>query len=147
MIAPKAIKGHSLATTTRHLAHVRLRNNMTNWRAVAIGFAVEFVVGVLAFGLPGLGHVAAGLIGGFTAGYLAAAGLWSGAWHGLLAGAIGGIVLASLFGLVIVLVGTIGLGPLGSMLGFGAFAVAMFVAIAMAIDSAIGGLIGGLFAE
>ena len=42
--------------------------SMTDWRAVGYGFAVMLIAGLLATGAPGLGHAAAGLIGGFVAG-------------------------------------------------------------------------------
>ncbi|MDL0126884.1 DUF5518 domain-containing protein, partial [Halobacterium salinarum] len=52
---------------------------MVNWRAVLTGFGVSFVLGVFAFALPGIGHAAAGLVGGFVAGWMADDGAWSGA--------------------------------------------------------------------
>ena len=52
---------------------------MTDWRAVGIGFAVAVVIGLFAFAIPGIGHAAAGLVGGFVAGYLAGGGLGNGA--------------------------------------------------------------------
>ena len=45
---------------------------MTDWQAVLVGFLVGVVASVFAFALPGVGHVAAGLVGGFAAGFLAA---------------------------------------------------------------------------
>ena len=119
---------------------------MTNWRAVGIGFVVQFVLGLIGFALPGIGHGAAGLIGGFVAGYVAEDGFFGGAWHGLLAGALGGIVLAILFGIALTVLGTIGLGPLGPLVGGATFLVAAVVALLFAIDSAIGGAIGGVIA-
>ena len=119
---------------------------MTNWRAVLVGFAVEFVFGVFAFALPGIGHAAAGLAGGFVAGWMAGGGLWRGAWHGLLAGAIGGIVVAIiivLFGLVL---GATGLVPAG-FLGLGIGLIALVVFLLLAIDSAIAGAVGGWLVE
>ncbi len=118
---------------------------MTNWRAVGIGFLVEIVVGVFAFALPGIGHAAAGLLGGFVAGWIAGGGIGSGAWHGLLAGSIGGIVIAILVAIGATLLGTIGAGPLGIFIGMGTFAVAVGAAVILAIDSAIGGAVAGLF--
>ena len=115
---------------------------MTNWRAVGIGFVVQVVVGLFAFAIPGVGHVAAGLIGGFAAGYVAGGGLFSGGWHGLLAGAIGGILIGVLLAIVITILGTIGLGPLGPFVGGATFVIALTVAFIQAIDSAIGGLFG-----
>ena len=37
---------------------------MTDWRAVGIGFLVHVLLGLIGFALPGIGHLAAGLIGG-----------------------------------------------------------------------------------
>jgi len=37
---------------------------MTNWYAVAVGFVVELVVGGVGALLPGVGQLAAGLLGG-----------------------------------------------------------------------------------
>ncbi|WP_199242299.1 DUF5518 domain-containing protein, partial [Halorubrum sp. SD626R] len=48
---------------------------MTNWRAVGYGFVVMIVAGLLATFAPIVGHVGAGLIGGFVAGYVAGGGL------------------------------------------------------------------------
>ena len=119
---------------------------MVNWRAVLTGFVVEFVLGVFAFALPGVGHAAAGLIGGFVAGWMAGGGLWRGAWHGFLAGALGGIlvaVIALLFGLVLTATGIEIAGFLG--LGIGLLALVFFALLA--IDSAIAGAIGGLLSD
>lgn len=117
---------------------------MTDWRAVGIGFLVQLVLGVFAFAIPGLGHVGAGLIGGFVAGYLAGGGLLRGAWHGTLAGAIGGLVVAVLLAGLVTFVGSIGLGPLGALAGGGVFVLVAVTALLLAIDSAIGGAVGGL---
>src|SRR6056297_804776 len=101
---------------------------MTDWRAVGIGFVVQVLVGLFAFAIPGIGHVAAGLIGGFAAGYVAGGGLFRGAWHGLLAGAIGGILIGILVAIVVTIIGTIGLGPLGPLAGGATFVIALTVA-------------------
>jgi hypothetical protein len=119
---------------------------MVNWRAVLTGFVVELVLGVFAFAIPGVGHAAAGLIGGFVAGWMVGGGLWRGAWHGFLAGALGGIVvavLALLFGLVLTATGIVPAGILG--VGVGLFALVVFGLLAL--DSAIAGAIGGLLSE
>jgi hypothetical protein len=120
---------------------------MTDWRAVGIGFLVSIVAGIVAFALPVVGHIGAGLIGGGVAGYLAESGIGSGAWHGLLAGAVGGIVLALLFGLGAGFLGSIAAGPGGGLLGAGVFVVGVIIAFVLAIDSAIGGAVGGLLAS
>lgn len=115
---------------------------MTNWRAVLIGFAIEIVLGVVAFTLPGIGHAAAGLIGGFAAGWIAGGGIANGAWHGFLAGALGGLLVAFfvvLFGFVLTATGLVPAGILG--IGVGLFALVAFALLA--IDSAIAGALGG----
>ncbi|MCF2240742.1 DUF5518 domain-containing protein [Halobacterium sp. MBLA0001] len=117
---------------------------MVNWRAVLTGFGVSFVLGVFAFALPGIGHAAAGLVGGFVAGWMADDGAWSGAVHGLLAGALGGLVVVSLI-LAASLVGGLLFVPIG-VLGVGAALAALAVFLALAVDSAIAGAIGGLLA-
>lgn len=120
---------------------------MTNWRAVLIGFFVEVVLGVIATIAPGIGHAAAGLVGGFVAGYIAGGSLGSGAWHGLLAGALGGIVVSVFLAIVVTLIGSIGLGPLGPLLGGATFLLAITVATLFALDSAIGGVVGAAVSD
>jgi hypothetical protein len=119
---------------------------MVKWRAVLIGFAVQFVLGVFAFALPGIGHAAAGLIGGFVAGWLAQDGVWGGAVHGLLAGALGGLVVASVLLFLSLLVSAAGVLPAG-LFGFGVAAFSLVVFFLLALDSAVAGAIGGLLAE
>lgn len=118
---------------------------MVNWRAVLVGFAVEFVLGVFAFGLPGIGHAAAGLAGGFVAGWMAGGGLGRGAWHGLLAGALGGVIVAVLivlFGIVLTATGI----EIAGFLGLGVGLIALVAFLLLAIDSAIAGAVGGWLA-
>ncbi len=118
---------------------------MVNWRAVLTGFAVEFVLGVFAFALPGIGHAAAGLVGGFVAGWMADDGVWGGAVHGFLAGALGGLLVAVLVLLLGVVFSATGLLPVG-LLGLGVGAIALVFFGLLAIDSAIAGAIGGFLA-
>jgi hypothetical protein len=119
---------------------------MTNWAAVLWGFLVGIVVGLLAFAIPIVGHVGAGLIAGGVAGYLAGGGLASGAWHGLLAGALDGIALVLLIAPLGALIGGIGAGPLGGLVGgLGVFVLGLVVAFVFAVDSAIGGAVGAIF--
>jgi len=121
---------------------------MTNWRAVGIGFVVLFVAGALATALPVIGHIGAGLLGGFAAGYVAGGGLTNGAWHGLLAGAIGGIAVAAVFALVVGVLGVAVGGPFGGAVGFGGVLFGgAAIALLLAIDSAIAGAIGALVAD
>ena len=120
---------------------------MTDWRAVGYGFVVMLVAGLLATGAPGLGHAAAGLIGGFVAGYLAGGGLLSGFWHGLLAGSVSGVVVTLLLAAFGGLVGLAG-GPLGSLLGgAGVLVIGLFLTLLFAVDSALAGAIGGVVGE
>jgi len=119
--------------------------DMVRWRAVLTGFVVEFVLGVFAFALPGVGHAAAGLVGGFVAGWMARGGVWGGAVHGFLAGALGGLLVAGValvLGLVVSATGLLPAGLLG--LGVGAFALVVFGLLAL--DSAVAGALGGLLA-
>jgi len=120
---------------------------MTNWRAVGIGFVVLFVAGALATAIPVVGHIGAGLLGGFAAGYVAGGSFTNGAWHGLLAGAIGGIAVAAVFALVVGVFGVAAGGPFGGIVGFGGvlFGGAV-IALLLAIDSALAGAIGALVA-
>ena len=118
---------------------------MVNWRAVLVGFGVELVLGVFAFALPGIGHAAAGLVGGFVAGWMASGGVWNGALHGLLAGALGGLVVVTLLVFASVVAG-LAFAPAG-LLGFGVAVLAVVVFFALAVDSAIAGAIGGLLAD
>ena len=120
---------------------------MTNWRAVLIGFVAHLVFGLVAMLLPGIGHLAAGLLGGFVAGYIAGGSLGSGAWHGLLAGSLGGIIIAGMVAFVVTVLGTVGLGPLGPFLGGATFFGAIALALFFAIDSAIGGLLGAAVSD
>ena len=121
---------------------------MTNWRAVGIGFVVLFVAGALATAVPIVGHIGAGLLGGFAAGYVASGGIANGAYHGLLAGAIGGIAVAAVFALVVGVLGVAVGGPFGGAVGFGGVLLdGAAIALLLAVDSAIAGAIGALLAE
>lgn len=122
-----------------------VRPDMTNWRAVGIGFLVQFLLGLVAFALPGIGHLVAGLFGGFVAGYLAGGGLGRGFWHGLLAGSLGGIAVAIVLAIAVSVFG-LALGPLGPLLGAGVLVVAVFVALLLGFESAIAGAIGAAVA-
>ncbi len=117
--------------------------DMTDWRAVGIGFLVSIIAGLLAFLLPVIGHIGAGLIGGFAAGYVAGGNVWNGLWHGLLAGAIGGVV-ALLFGGLVTVVGGVGAGPIGGLAGLSVLVLGLLIAFVLALDSAIGGAVGSL---
>lgn len=117
---------------------------MTDWKAVGVGFVIALVFGAIGgLIIPGVAHIGAGFIGGFAAGYLAG-GVWSGAWHGLLAGAIGGVALAIVFGVLVTVLGSLGLGPLGPIVGGSVFLLGVFLAVILALDSALAGAIGGL---
>lgn len=114
---------------------------MTNWRAVGIGFLIELVLSIVLVVVPGLGQLAAALIGGFAAGYVAGGGLTSGFWHGLLAGSLGGILVAVIIGLFGSAVLGLG-GGAGVAFGLGValFAIAVFFIIS--IPSAVAGVVG-----
>lgn len=117
---------------------------MTDWRAVGYGFVVMFIAGLLATFVPVVGHVGAGLIGGFVAGYVAGGGLLAGFWHGLLAGSVSGVVITLLLAAFGGLVGLAG-GPLGSLIGgAGVFVIGLFLTLLFAVDSALAGAIGGV---
>lgn len=97
----------------------RLRSCTTDWRAVGYGFVVMVIAGLLASFAPVIGHIGAGLIGGFVAGYVAGGGL----------------------------VGLVG-GPIGSLLGgAGVSVIGLFPTLLFAIDSALAGAIGGELAD
>jgi hypothetical protein len=117
---------------------------MVNWRAVLTGFVVEVVLGVFAFALPGVGHAAAGIVGGFIAGWMAGGGFWNGGVHGLLAGALGGLLVVA-FIVVASALASVAFVPAG-ILGFGAAVFAFVVFVLLAIDSAIAGALGGWLA-
>lgn len=114
----------------------------TNWSAVLVGFVVLLVTGAVGLHLPIVGHIGAGLVGGFAAGYLAGGSLGNGAWHGLLAGSITGVVFAVALA---VLGGIVGLaaGPLGGLLGgAGVLLVGLFLTFLFALESALAGAAG-----
>jgi len=118
---------------------------MVNWRAVLTGFAVELVLGVFAFALPGIGHAAAGLVGGFVAGWMADDGVFGGAVHGFLAGALGGILVAVLVLVLGVVFSATGLFP-AVLLSFSIGALALLFFALLAIDSAVAGAVAGFLA-
>ncbi|MFC7202775.1 DUF5518 domain-containing protein [Haloferax namakaokahaiae] len=115
---------------------------MVDWKAVAVGFVVIVVAGIVGFSVPILGHAVAGLVGGFAAGYLAGGSLENGAWNGLIAGSISGVIVTLIAALI---GGALGLaaGPLGSLVGgFGVLAIGIFLTLIFALDSALGGAVG-----
>lgn len=116
---------------------------MTDWRAVGWGFLVLLVVAIFGAGIPVLGQIGAGLVGGFVAGYLGGGGLGRGAWHGLLAGSLTGIV----FTLLLAVAGGLISGPAAPIVGGGILVVGIFVTVLFAIDSAIAGAIGAVLKD
>lgn len=112
---------------------------MTNWRAVGLGFLVLLVVALFGAGLPVLGQIGAGLVGGFVAGYVAGGGFVSGAWHGLVAGSITGVVFTA----ILALAGGLLSGPLAGIVGGGILFVGLALTVLFAVDSALAGAIGG----
>jgi len=118
-------------------------DTVTDWRAVLYGAVVTALAEAVGLALPGVGHLAAGLVGGFVAGYVAGGGAVRGGWHGLLAGSIVGLLLGLLVGVVVGAAGSL-LGPVGGLLGGGLFlAIAAFTLLG-AIPSALAGAIGAL---
>jgi hypothetical protein len=116
---------------------------MTDWRAVGWGFLVLLVVAIFGAGIPVLGQIGAGLVGGFVAGYLAGGSLGSGAWHGLVAGSLTGVV----FTVLLALAGGLVSGPAAPLVGGGVLVVGLFVTFLFAIDSAIAGALGAVLKD
>ena len=139
--------GNSDRCGGEYLSGDRVQPGMTDWRAVGYGFVVMLIAGLLASFAPVVGHVGAGLIGGFVAGYVAGGGLLSGAWHGLLAGSVSGVVVTLLLAAFGGLVGLAG-GPVGSLLGgAGVLVVGLFLTFLFAVDSALAGAVGGVLGD
>ena len=119
---------------------------MVHWRAVLYGIVTAFVLGLLSglglpftdATLPVLGAGVTGLVAGGVAGYVARAGLASGALHGFLATAIGGVLVA----LVLIALGTLVAG----ILGFSAGVAFLLWVAANGVPGAVGGAIGGAVA-
>jgi hypothetical protein len=117
---------------------------MTNWRAVAVGFALLVVIGTAGVSVPVVGQLGAGLVAGFAAGYVAGGGPGRGAWHGLVAGSIAGLVVALVVAFLGDAVGVGSDGPLSALVGgFGAFVVVSALTLLFAADSAVAGAVGG----
>ena len=68
-------------------------DGMTNWRAVAVGFAVALAVETAALAATGRVTVVGGLLGSLVAGYLSGDAVPEGATHGLLSALAWGTVL------------------------------------------------------
>jgi hypothetical protein len=115
---------------------------MVNWTAVVVGFAVEVVLGSIGVLVPGIGQLAAAVVGGLVAGYMAGGSLGNGAWHGLLAGALGGLALAVIVGVVATTVLSLAGGPGGAILGFTGTALFVVIWLLVSLPSAVGGLVG-----
>lgn len=122
----------------------------TNWRAVATGFIVIVVLGLIASFIQEfavLGTAVGAIIGGFTAGYLARGNISDGTWNGFLAGLVGAVVVIAVLavlGLAVSLV-ELSLGGVFATVGI-AIAALVFAAIA-AIPAAIGGALGGMVVD
>jgi hypothetical protein len=120
----------------------------TNWRAVAIGFAIIALLTLVGASFPQLallGGLVAGILGGWAAGYYARSGARDGAWNGFLAGAIGGLFITAVFvalGLAVSLV-ELSLGGVFATIGLGT-ATVLLVAL-NAIPAALGGYVGGIY--
>lgn len=117
---------------------------MTNWRAVAVGFALLVVIGTAGVSVPVVGQLGAGAVAGFAAGYVAGGGPGRGAWHGLVAGSLAGLVVALGVAFLGDAVGVGSGGPLSALVGgFGAFVVVSALTLLFAADSAVAGAVGG----
>lgn len=119
---------------------------MVNWRAVLVGFLVELVLGSIGAVVPGIGQVAAAVIGGFVAGIIAKGSIGNGAWHGLLAGAIGGVAIVLVIGVLGTALLGIGGGPGGAVFGLGLTTFLVVVWFLVSLPSAVGGAIGAAVA-
>lgn len=114
-----------------------------NMKAVALGFVVSLLIGLIGgavipgtdMAVPVLGWGLAGIIAGGVAGYVAGGTVGSGAIHGGLATVIGALVLLLVASFVGVLFG--GLIPAAGLLTVGVTILALY-----AIPGAIGGAIG-----
>jgi hypothetical protein len=115
---------------------------MTDRRAVGIGFVVTVVVGTLGLAVPVVGQILAGLVGGFVAGYAAGGAVTRGGWNGLLAGTLAGLVLTVVL-VVLGLTGNTATDPTVSLVAGGQVLATGLVATAViAIDSAAAGMFG-----
>jgi len=120
-------------------------------RAVTFGVAVSTLLSFFLVTVPGLGHVAVGLAGGFVGGVLAGGGPRPGLRHGAAVGGLAGLgslalgaALAATFGVVDSVappldpVVPLGLGDAGLVVGG---SLALFVVAAVA--GAVGGWLRG----
>lgn len=115
-----------------------------NWRAVAIGFVVTVIVGLLSgftipltnMTLPALGWAVTGILGGVAAGYVAGNGVWNGAVHGALGTTIGAVIVIG----IMAVFGTLLFG----LVGMGLFLVPLLLLGLYAIPGAIGGAVGAV---
>lgn len=119
---------------------------MVNWRAVLIGFLVELILGTIGALVPGIGQIAAAVIGGFVAGIIAKGSIGNGAWHGLLAGAIGGVAIVLVLGVLATTLLGLGGGPGGVAFGLGLTSFLVVVWFLVSLPSAVGGAIGAAVA-
>lgn len=116
-----------------------------NWTAVAVGFVITLVIGVVAgvgipmmeLTLPAMGWVVTGLVGGAAAGYLAGGDATNGAAHGILGTTIGSIVVVG----ILAIAGTLVLG----LVGLSVFLVPLLMLGLYAIPGAVGGAVGAVF--
>lgn len=117
---------------------------MTDWRSVGIGFVLQVVFGIIAFAFLGVGTAIAGFLAGLISAYLTNPDARAGAWHSLLSGALGGIIIATIAGIAISLLGfALGSSELGALFGGSVVAIGVVVAFLTAIPSSVGGAIGG----
>ena len=119
---------------------------MVNWRAVLVGFLVELVLGTFGMLVPGIGQLAAAVLGGFVAGIMAKGSIGNGALHGLLAGAIGGLAVIIVIGALGTTLFGLGGGPGGFALGLGLTGFLAVVWVIISVPSAVGGALGAAVA-
>ncbi|WP_245634156.1 DUF5518 domain-containing protein [Halalkalicoccus paucihalophilus] len=117
---------------------------MTDWRSVGIGFVLQVVFGIIAFAFLGVGTAIAGFLAGLVSAYLTNHDARDGAWHSLLSGALGGIIIATIAGVAISLLGfALGSSELGALFGGSVVTIGIVIAFLTAIPSSVGGAIGG----
>jgi len=113
-----------------------------NARAVAAGFVVTIVIGLLggltipytAITLPVLGWLLTGFLGGIAAGYIARGTLTDGAVNGGVATVVGSFVVLVIMSLVGVLT--------AGLFGIGLFVMGVLFLVVAAIPGFVGGAVG-----
>lgn len=118
-----------------------------NWRAVAVGFVVTLIIGLISgytipftdMVIPVIGWGLTGFVGGAAAGYMAGHGISNGAVNGILGTTIGAILVLGFFSIL----GTVLFGVVGLSAFLGSFLVLGLYAIPGAVGGAVGALLKG----